>query len=137
MAKFADEDVEKRFNRQGHRCALCGKEIHWNSRGNKNKRGAWQAHHVDGNPENIVFTNCACLCINDPPNCHMEIGHWGFWGSEFIAPKSWYRLTGWDDEDLEILEGNRTIDNVINFHKTGKPKEVSWLNWLARLFGGK
>lgn len=65
-----------RFETQGRQCADCGKELVWEN-WDKGDRGAWHAHHIDGNSDNSALENCACLCVNEPENCHLNVGHGG------------------------------------------------------------
>jgi len=87
--------VEQLFNNivEKSKCAACGKEIVY-SNYEKGDRGAWHAHHIDGNPDNNVLSNCACVCINEPENCHLRYAHGGDYVDGPLAPKSAFNLTG-------------------------------------------
>lgn len=91
--KFDLNDVAKRFNAQGGRCAGCGKTLVW-ANCDKGDRGAWHAHHIDGDPSNSTFGNCACVCINDPQNCHLAC-HSGDFANGAVVGKSKLKVTGW------------------------------------------
>ncbi|MCK4395289.1 MAG: hypothetical protein KAW56_14310 [Candidatus Marinimicrobia bacterium] len=73
MGSFSsDNSIEFiRFERQSSRCAPCGKIL---TKGNfgKGTKGAWEAHHIDGDPDNNNLANYACLCINPPEECHKK-----------------------------------------------------------------
>ena len=48
-----------------HPSGRCNKELVWENRG-RSGRGAWEAHHIDSNPNNDKLTNCQILCWD----CH-------------------------------------------------------------------
>jgi len=83
---FPHETVQQAWERQGGRCAACGKVLHWTNR-DLGECGAWHPHHIL--PQNQKGTdhlnNCAILCINYP-NCHLNVGHGGDWTKQ--APLS-------------------------------------------------
>lgn len=88
---FPVEISVERFDKQNAQCALCDKEIVWlNTK--KGEKGAWAAHHIDGDADNNVLSNCACVCINDPQNCHLNIAHSGDFKDGELAPKSAFTL---------------------------------------------
>lgn len=75
---FPERVIEDAWNRQGGRCAYCGK---WLARANREggETGAWHPHHrkptsKDGTDS---LRNCVILCVNKPEHCHWEIGHGG------------------------------------------------------------
>lgn len=75
---FRESLVWARFHAfQRTQCAYCGEDLVYDNRDKEGARGAWHAHHIDGNPRNNSFENCACLCVNDPDNCHLKVGHGG------------------------------------------------------------
>ena len=82
--------VVTRFARQGETCACCGKRL---SLGNRDRglRGAWHAHHIDGNRYNDRLSNCAVVCINAPENCHLNVAHQGSYTTG-LAPRSYFTL---------------------------------------------
>lgn len=88
---FSEVAVRLRFDKQGEQCASCGKELVWKNR-DRGDQGAWHAHHIDGNPDNNDISNCACLCINEPENCHLNVGHLGDSSSGKLAPISRFKL---------------------------------------------
>lgn len=56
---------ECRRTRHRHPGIRCNKELVWENRGREG-RGAWEAHHIDGNTSNDVHSNCEILCWD----CH-------------------------------------------------------------------
>jgi hypothetical protein len=91
MGRFSeDNSIEySAFERQRHCCALCGKEL-VPENFEKGTKGAWAAHHINGDPEDHNLSNCACLCINEPENCHLFAHHGNFSGNRVI-PRSQFR----------------------------------------------
>ena len=89
MGRFSnDNSVEfAAFGRQDGQCAYCGKKL---ARENYETGdwGAWGAHHIDGNLNNNSVGNCACLCVNNPENCHLNVGHCGDYKGPKIASRS-------------------------------------------------
>ena len=113
MNDFSPENVEKRFDRQTSKCALCGKLlVYENSK--RNERGAWAAHHIDGIRRHNNITNCACVCINRP-NCHLHVAHGGDYKRGRLAPRSWFRLTGWKNSELHRINRGHYYE-VLKFH---------------------
>lgn len=88
MSRFSkDNSVEgERFRRQAGRCALCRKKLVF-AAFEVGDRGAWHAHHIDGNPTNNTLGNCAVLCLK----CHHE-AHDGDWRLGALLPKSAFAL---------------------------------------------
>jgi len=80
-----------RFDKQCGKCALCGKRL-VRANYNRGHRGAWNAHHIDGNPRNSVMSNCAAVCINPPENCHLNVAHDGHFRLGALAPHWMFRL---------------------------------------------
>jgi hypothetical protein len=84
--------VEQAFDRQNGVCGLCGKEIVFNNY-ELSDRGAWHAHHVNGNSKSNYLGNCVCLCINYPQNCHLTAHCNNFNGNSVLAKSQfpyWY-----------------------------------------------
>jgi ssDNA-binding Zn-finger/Zn-ribbon topoisomerase 1 len=79
-----DYDVKWRaYERQGHRCAACGKALVWeNEHRGDGWRGAWEAHHRRPGGSDLL-RNCLLLCSNYP-NCHFNIGHEGNWHNRVV-----------------------------------------------------
>lgn len=59
--RIARDKCECRRKSHNHPYNYCGKELVWENRG-RSGRGAWEAHHIDGNPEHDTHSNCAILC---------------------------------------------------------------------------
>lgn len=91
MGSFPKDIMEERFNRQQRKCALCNKDITFENY-DYGTRGAWHAHHIDGDQQNNNLSNCACVCINDPENCHLNIAHGGDFTSGTLASRSEFCL---------------------------------------------
>lgn len=88
MGRFSrDNSIEAAaFERQNGLCGACGKALKWEcfERGD---RGAWTAHHIDANPNNNTLSNCVCLCVNEPEDCHLNYAHHGDYNGSYLAPK--------------------------------------------------
>jgi hypothetical protein len=112
MGRFSKDNSteEKRFWKQKSRCALCSKKIVFENF-ERGDRGAWEAHHIDGNSDNHMFTNCACVCRS----CHKDIAHHGAYQSENVAPRSWFRLIGWKESERRRFRSYKP-DDVVGFH---------------------
>lgn len=85
---FSDEIRERAFYRQNGRCGLCGKQLVLVNY-MKGHRGAYNAHHVNGNNEDHRLSNCVCLCINEPDSCHLE-AHCGDFNGDKVLAKTWF-----------------------------------------------
>jgi len=117
MGSFSpDNSIESaRFNKQGGRCALCGKEIGFEYQDTE-EMGAWYAHHIDGDLENNELENCAAVCIGEPENCHLNVAHWGDLQCGVLALRDWFRLEGWKYEDLVQILKFSSPDDILLFH---------------------
>ena len=93
MGAFSSDDTieQERFERQGGHCACCDKELVWES-SKPGGRGAWHAHHIDGNSKNNALANCAVVCINETRNCHLNVAHSGDFVNGQLAPRSAFLL---------------------------------------------
>ena len=58
---FSDDTVKSCWNIVGGVCEGCRKPLVWGNRG-RTGEGAWEAHHIDGNPNNNSLTNCRIIC---------------------------------------------------------------------------
>ena len=89
MGAFSNDNrIEAiRFNRQQGKCAVCGKQLVW-SNYEVGKRGSWDAHHIDGDPQNNVLSNCACVCSS----CHFYECHSEDWKNGALLPRSSFIL---------------------------------------------
>ncbi len=45
----------------------CAKQLVWENRG-RTGQGAWEAHHIDGDPNNDYIANCQIICWD----CHSQ-----------------------------------------------------------------
>lgn len=81
----------ERFKRQKGRCAWCDKELSLDNY-RKADKGGWEAHHIDGNPDNNALGNCAVVCINEPENCHLKVAHGGDFRNGKLAPRDRFQL---------------------------------------------
>ena len=108
---FSREIIAAAWDRQGGKCAYCGKTLNFTNR-DSGEFGAWHPHHRK--PEYISGTdtlqNCVILCIN-PPNCHFNIGHGGI---------SWEHYKPLSDSELPYLYYSKKI-TVVNFWQTIRP----------------
>ena len=80
--EFAEVVVKAAWDRQGGRCAKCGRWLVWTQRGRESVTGAWQPHHK--NPQDRDRCNapedCIILC-SGMADCHFRHGHGGIdWG---------------------------------------------------------
>jgi hypothetical protein len=121
--------IARAWNRQGGRCAYCGRVL---TRANRDKGeyGAWHPHHrkpqVEGGTD--VLRNCVILCVN-PPNCHFSIGHGGV---------GWMHYEPLSDSELPYLyEGRREVraqaKMQIPIMRTQPPKKVRRIKHRRRL----
>ena len=106
---FPKEVAQDRFVKQGGRCACCGKLLVSRNR-DLGSQGAWHAHHIDGDTDNNVLSNCAVVCINDPENCHLNVAHSGDFTNGSLALRSAFTLvrisSGVSIETLKRLFGD-------------------------------
>ncbi len=109
------ESAETKFFKQGGRCALCGKKIVYDNY-EKGEQGTWCLHHIDGKSEYNHFSNLACVCINEPQNCHLYVAHGGDYKAGVLAPGKWFRLQGWDLLDLDELLNYTKPSDIIAWH---------------------
>ena len=82
----------ERFVKQGKRCGYCRKRIYWPNFQRNHGKGAFHAHHIDGDDTNNFLSNCVCLCVGGRENCHMNIAHGGDYASDYLAPRSAFVL---------------------------------------------
>lgn len=94
MGAFSrDNKIErKRFRKQQGLCALCDKRLCYENL-HPDQPGAWQAHHIDGNPDNNTMRNCAAVCIGGVERCHVMLAHGGNTRTGPLAPRRMYILT--------------------------------------------
>ena len=93
--EFADAVVKAAWDRQGGRCAKCGRWLIWAQRGRESMTGAWQPHHRDpGNQDRRnVLANCIIFC-SGKADCHFKEGHGGV---------NWSHYASLDDSMLLFL----------------------------------
>jgi hypothetical protein len=75
---FADEVVRTAWDRQGGRCAKCGRWLIWTYRARNGGTGAWQPHHMTSSDQggSSALPNCVIFC-SGIANCHFNVGHGG------------------------------------------------------------
>lgn len=132
---FSDDVVSRAWERQGGLCAYCGKKLARESR-DKGSRGAWHAHHRKARVEEGTdyLHNCVLFCINEPENCHLNIGHDGDYDRNPIINDSElkYLYAGKEDECFiataaygsplaeEVITLRQWKNNVLNNTIIGK-----------------
>ena len=92
MGRFSKDNSieEEAFERQDRRCAVCGDPLEWGCYA-VDDEGAWEAHHIDGDPTNNIVENCACVCVH----CHFYKCHFGNWDSPSVLdPRDFLFLDG-------------------------------------------
>ena len=97
--EFADGVVRAAWDRQGGRCAKCGRWLIWAQRGRESMTGAWQPHHRDpGDREKgNAVANCIIFC-SGMADCHFNEGHGGV---------NWSHHASLDDLTLLFLHARR------------------------------
>jgi hypothetical protein len=70
--------VKAAWERQGGRCAKCGRWLIWAQRGRESITGAWQPHRKDPEDQNQshALANCIIFC-SGMSDCHFREGHGG------------------------------------------------------------
>jgi hypothetical protein len=93
--EFADGVVRAAWDRQGGRCAKCGRWLVWARRGRGSATGAWQPHHKnpEDQEERDTLANCIIFC-SGIADCHFEEGHAGI---------NWSHYASLDDSMLLFL----------------------------------
>ena len=59
---FTPDVVARCFARQDSRCAMCGRSLRRDDRGNGGEDYMWQAHHINGEASKSWDANCAIVC---------------------------------------------------------------------------
>ena len=93
--EFADGVVKAAWDRQGGRCAKCGRWLIWAQRGRESMTGAWHPHYKD--PEDQEKRNALADCIifcSGTADCHFNEGHGGM---------NWSHCASLDDSMLLFL----------------------------------
>lgn len=93
--EFADGVVRAAWDRQGGRCAKCGRWLIWAQRGRESMTGSWQPHHKnpgDRDKRNDL-ANCIIFC-SGIADCHFKEGHGGV---------DWTHYASLDDSKLFFL----------------------------------
>ena len=111
--EFADGVVKAAWDRQGGRCAKCGRWLIWAQRGRESMTGAWQPHHK--NPEDRdkrnALANCIIFC-SGMADCHFKEGHGGV---------NWAHHASLDDSRLLFLHaGEEEIEKTPKAPAEGK-----------------
>ena len=87
--EFSESVLDAAWERQNGLCAACGKVLVDLNR-KPRTRGAWNPHHREpvslGGPGTL--DNCLILCVNPNGGCHLQVGHDGYTGSDYVAPWS-------------------------------------------------
>ncbi len=76
--EFTDEVVKAAWDRQGGRCAKCGRWLVWAQRGRDSVTGAWESHNMNrpGHEGSGELADCVILCAGIA-DCHFNEGHGG------------------------------------------------------------
>jgi hypothetical protein len=76
--EFSNDVVKAAWDRQGGRCAKCGRWLIWKSRDRHGGTGAWRPHPLtpEGQGGNAGVANCVIFC-SGIADCHLNIGHGG------------------------------------------------------------
>jgi hypothetical protein len=82
MGAFPEDITRRAFDRQGGRCGLCGKPILWPLAESAGK-GAWHAHHANGDDTDHRLENCVCLCLSKP-RCNARAHEQDFGKNEIL-----------------------------------------------------
>src|SRR5512136_1737892 len=76
--EFADGVVKAAWDRQGGRCAKCGRWLIWAQRGGESMTGAWQPHHKSPRDQEKRNTPADCIILcSGIAYCHFKEGHGG------------------------------------------------------------
>ena len=76
--EFTDAVVKAAWDRQGGRCAKCGRWLVWAQKGRDSITGAWEPHNLNraGHEESSELADCVVLCAGIT-DCHFNEGHGG------------------------------------------------------------
>lgn len=94
---FSGGTISDAWDRQEGQCAYCCKTLVWDNC-DYGLRGAWHAHHrrLLSYSGTDSLRNCVILCINEPEDCHFNVGHGGV---------SWDHYAARSDDDFSCLSG--------------------------------
>jgi hypothetical protein len=130
---FAGEVVRAAWDRQGGRCASCGRWLIWAFRDRDCVTGSWQSHHV--NPEHRAgsnsLPNCVIFC-SGIANCHFNVGHGGIDRTHYALLDDaalLYLRNGHEAAKRTPVSYTRTraglIREVLGIHQPGTAKKPS------------
>lgn len=110
--EFADGVVKAAWDRQGGRCAKCGRWLIWAQRGRESMTGAWQPHHKnpDDKDKAKALANCIIFC-SGMADCHFKEGHGGV---------NWTHHASLDDSRLLFLHAGEGATEKILEPATGQ-----------------
>lgn len=76
--EFTNAVVRAAWDRQGGRCAKCGRWLVWAQRGRDSATGAWEPHNMNraGHEGSSGLADCVVLCAGIA-DCHFNEGHGG------------------------------------------------------------
>jgi hypothetical protein len=76
--EFTKVVIKAAWDRQGGRCAKCGRWLVWAQRGRDSVTGAWEPHNMNRAEQdgNIGLADCVILCAGFA-DCHFNEGHGG------------------------------------------------------------
>ncbi|MFA5078651.1 MAG: hypothetical protein WC541_04095 [Dehalococcoidia bacterium] len=100
--RFPDNLIRKAWQRQGGKCARCGKKL-LTANKEQGTVGVWHAHPKRCDMGYDLFDNCVLLCTDLPENCHFNIGHMGH---------HMYTYAVLEDYDLPFLYAGTTYKRV-------------------------
>ena len=84
---FTLTTIIKRFLKQANRCANCKRPMQLQIK-------TYVVHHIDGDPANADYENCAVLCSR---TCHFKV-HFGNYGGKWIVAKKYLFLENDSEE---------------------------------------
>ena len=117
--EFADGVIRAAWERQGGRCAKCGRWLVWARRGRESVTGAWQPHHKNpGDQEKRdALANCIIFC-SGMADCHFNEGHGGV---------NWSHHASLDDSTLLFLHtGEEQAEKTPKAPAAGNPAALPW-----------
>ena len=128
VVDFSNQVVKAAWDRQGGRCASCGRWLNWSYRGRDSVVGAWQSHHITPRDQggSGALVNCVIFC-SGIANCHFNVGHGGIWWSHYAPledPELLYLRNGHEAAKRSPVSYTRTKANLV--------REVLGIRQIAR-----